>query len=44
MIDDGLVQKYSDSLAFFKQNLAQIFTHKLKTPLNAAIGYLSAAS
>ncbi|CAD8102024.1 unnamed protein product [Paramecium sonneborni] len=42
-IDSAIVRKQYNSMAKFKARLANNFTHKLKTSLNATLGYLSNA-
>ncbi|CAD8102768.1 unnamed protein product [Paramecium sonneborni] len=42
-IDSAIVRKQHNSMAKFKARLANNFTHKLKTSLNATLGYLSNA-
>ncbi|CAD8115955.1 unnamed protein product [Paramecium primaurelia] len=42
-IDSAIVRKQRNSIAKFKTRLANNFTHKLKTSLNATLAYLSNA-
>ncbi|CAD8179372.1 unnamed protein product [Paramecium octaurelia] len=42
-IDSAIVRKQHNSIAKFKTRLANNFTHKLKTSLNATLAYLSNA-
>ncbi|CAD8163755.1 unnamed protein product [Paramecium octaurelia] len=42
-IENGLYARQNHKILKYKQNLINIFNHKLKTPLNSAIGHLITA-